>query len=101
LDAGTFEGVQSVRALGIQPQWWDAKWIPITYDGAGNHHCLDLNPTAHGASGQIITMWHDMPERELVASSFHSWLAVYIDGLEAGQYVYSAEYAGIVEVRDA
>ena len=43
-DAGEFEGCESDPDVGIRNNWWNDKWIPITYDGAGKHDCLDLAP---------------------------------------------------------
>ncbi|MEH2143178.1 SMI1/KNR4 family protein [Nostoc sp.] len=80
--------------------WWSPLWIPLTYDGAGNHDCLDLAPAKGGKVGQIIQMWHDEGERELVASSFQNWLEEYATGLESDQYVFSHEYGGIVNTND-
>jgi cell wall assembly regulator SMI1 len=94
LDSGTFEtedgeDIGSESAPGICNVWWSAKWIPLTYDGAGNHDCLDLNPAEGGTVGQIISMWHDDAERRIVAPSFRAWLQQYAEGLESGLFVFS------------
>lgn len=75
LDDGTFDGFESGPDEGVRPDWWNARWIPITHDGSGNHLCLDLDPAPGGKSGQIITMWHDSPEWEVMAGSFGEGLA--------------------------
>lgn len=104
LDSGTFQddGVDQGcnPELGIMNVWWSAKWLPITYDGGGNHDCLDLNPAEGGTIGQIITMWHDDAERKIVAPGFRIWLQKYAEGLASGQLVFSEEYGGIVNVDD-
>ncbi|PZO44117.1 MAG: molybdenum cofactor biosynthesis protein MoeA [Pseudanabaena frigida] len=104
LDSETFQddGVDQGcnPELGIINVWWSAKWLPITYDGGGNHDCLDLNPAEGGTVGQIITMWHDDAERKIVAPSFRIWLQKYAEGLASGQLVFSEEYGGIVNVDD-
>lgn len=92
LDSEQFEGCESEPDLGIRNDWWNDKWIPITYDGAGNHDCLDLDPADDGTVGQIITMWHDSSDREMVASSLRQWLQKYADGLESGQFVLQENY---------
>lgn len=76
LDNGTFEDNVRVRASAgpVKPNWWNAGWIPMTYDGSGNHHCLDLDPGDGGVHGQIITMWHDDAVRNVVAGSFYGFL---------------------------
>ena len=97
LDGGDFEGSGSEPDTGIKPDWWNEKWIPLTYDGWGNHYCLDLDPAEGGSVGQIITMWHDDVPRELLAGSFREWLKRFADKLEAGEYLFSEEYRGIVK----
>ncbi|MEH2106583.1 SMI1/KNR4 family protein [Nostoc sp.] len=103
LDAGNFDGCESQPepGIGICTDWWSPLWIPLTYDGAGNHDCLDLAPAKGGKVGQIIQMWHDDGERYLVASSFQNWLEEYATGLESGQYVvFSNKDGGIVKADD-
>lgn len=60
---------------GIAETWWHPMWIPFTSDGFGNHLCIDLAPTSEGKSGQIISLFHDEPVREIQADSFSEWLA--------------------------
>ena len=85
LDAGHLIQDNGIDSAGIDPEicqfWWSPKWIPVTYDGGGNHDCLDLAPTAEGTIGQIITMWHDDDERKVVASGIRSWLQQYAERL--------------------
>lgn len=100
LDQKEFEDTNgpytSTPETGIKNDWWNALWIPITYDGCGNHYCLDLDPTIEGNYGQIIRMWHDSDERTLEATSFKNWLTEYKDNLEKGQLVYSKDWFGII-----
>lgn len=100
LDNGTFYGdgepYSSTPETGIRNDWWNPRWIPITYDGAGNHDCLDLDPAPEGNYGQIIRMWHDDDIRTIVAPSFREWLTRYRDKLCNGELVYDEEY-GIVD----
>lgn len=99
LDSGTFqeedEAFYSDPDYGIKEDWWNASWIPITYDGAGNHYCIDLDPAEGGISGQIIRMWHDSDERTLEANSFTEWVTKYKDDLINGKLIYSEEFYGI------
>jgi cell wall assembly regulator SMI1 len=101
LDTKTFEDddepYTSTPDKGIKNDWWNDHWIPITYDGSGNHYCLDLDPTEEGKYGQIIRMWHDDDERSLVANSFKEWMTSYKDQLVSGQMVYSEKYFGIID----
>ena len=96
LKGGDFEGITSTPAKGIKNDWWNAKWIPITYDGGGNHICLDLDPAEGGNYGQMIRMWHDDDSRELIAPSFEAWIKTFVEDLEKGEYIHSDEYGGLI-----
>lgn len=100
LDDGTFEDTTSAPDGPIRPDWWNARWIPLTYDGSGNHYCADLDPAPGGNVGQIITMWHDEEAREIVAPTFSAWLQQFAAELEAGEYAYSEDYGGLGRVED-
>ncbi|MGA7730176.1 MAG: SMI1/KNR4 family protein [Chloroflexia bacterium] len=100
LDAGDFEGTLSEPHDGIKNDWWNPAWIPLTYDGSGNHDCLDLDPAPGGKKGQIIEMWHDDPERVLVSHGFREWLEEFADGLEADEYAMSDDYGGLMKRGD-
>jgi cell wall assembly regulator SMI1 len=69
----------------IRPYWWRPAWIPITSDGAGNHHMLDLDPPGDGTVGQIILYRHDAGVRHLVAESFAAHLSGFAADLRAGR----------------
>ncbi len=76
LDSGTFEkNDHGAPDPGVQKKWWIAEWIPVTYDGAGNHHILDLAPAKGGKVGQILSFWHDDAPRTLEAPDFLTWLS--------------------------
>lgn len=96
LDGGDFEGSSSISTGYTVTDWWNDRWIPLTYDGAGNHHCLDLAPGDLGTSGQIIVMWHDDYPRKVIAVSYRAWLSDLADAFEAGEYHLSEEYNAIV-----
>lgn len=99
LDGGDFdgEGISSNSDGHTVTDWWHPRWIPLTYDGAGDHHCLDLAPGPLGKVGQIIQMWHDDDSRPLIAPSYREWLSRLVSDFEAGHYAMSAEYGGIVK----
>jgi cell wall assembly regulator SMI1 len=82
---------------GIKPIWWNPLWIPFTYDGSGNHYCIDLDPDEGGHYGQVIRMWHDDAERPLIADSFRDFVNEFAQGLKAGEYRFE-EYTGIVRI---
>jgi cell wall assembly regulator SMI1 len=70
LDGGDFDGLSNdADGLAVRSDWWHPAWIPLTYDGMGNHHCLDLAPGPGGAVGQVIEMWHDAGSRPVVGSA--------------------------------
>lgn len=101
LDDGGFDDCLSEPQEGIKNSWWNKKWIPFTYNGCGDHFCIDLDPAERGISGQVITMWHDMAGRELLSFSLESWFNLYIKKLLAGEYIYSDEYGSIINKSDA
>lgn len=86
VEGGEAEDFQAEPGAGVRPGWFRAGWIPLTYDGAGNHACLDLDPDVGGSVGQVIEFWHDANDREVVAPSFGAWLSKFADDLEAGAY---------------
>ena len=88
LDSGTFAEMKGAPMGPIKTDWWNARWIPLTYDGSGNHDCLDLDPAEDGHVGQMISFWHDEAGRLLEAPSFTAWLSALVDGCEAGRYAY-------------
>jgi cell wall assembly regulator SMI1 len=101
LDQGTFEESRAAPHPGIKNDWWNARWIPFTHDGGGNNLCLDLDPAKGGTVGQVITMWHDSSERELMFPSFTVWLESVLDGLESGEIVFDAkEYNALMDWGD-
>lgn len=96
LDSGDFDETTSEPQKGIKEYWWSEKWIPFTYNGSGDHYCIDLDPADSGASGQVITMWHDDEERALLAPSLSGWFASYFEKILAGEYIFSEEYDSII-----
>ncbi len=73
-DAGELEDDDIEPAKGVQSTCWNPAWIPFTYDFGGNHHVIDLAPAKRGTRGQIVSVWHDDPTREVEAASFLAWL---------------------------
>jgi len=100
LDSGDFDDYESEPDEGIKSDWWNPKWIPFTSNGAGDHFCIDVDPEKQGSAGQIITMWHDSAERELLADSFSTWFSFYVSEILKGKYAYSDDYGFIVPIED-
>ena len=90
------QGKISTPDEGVKNDWWNTNWIPFTSDGCGDHYCLDLSPTDAGIKGQIITLWYESSEREVVAPSFSLWFEEYVNQLYSGELLYSEEYNSIV-----
>ncbi|WVB72209.1 SMI1/KNR4 family protein (plasmid) [Pseudomonas aeruginosa] len=44
---------------GVAATWWSDLWIPFAANDEGDCICLDLEPAAEGAKGQVIQVWHD------------------------------------------
>lgn len=85
---------------GIRDNWFNLKWIPFTYNGSSDHFCIDMDPDNGGNIGQVITIWHDSPERELVAVSFEDWIKNYIADLKAGKFKYDPELGNLEKLYD-
>jgi cell wall assembly regulator SMI1 len=88
LDAGTFTDAEAVvETVGpVRENWWNAKWIPVTHNGAGDFYCLDMDPAPGGKQGQIITYWHVNTQREKIADSFQELMKKFADDLYADKY---------------
>lgn len=70
---GDFDGRVAQVDFGIRETWWCSDWIPFAANGGGDFLCLDMAPGRSGESGQVIQVFHDMPQRVLLASSFGAW----------------------------
>lgn len=86
LQNGDFDGNKATATGPVKPDWWNVRWIPITSNGGGDHICLDVDPASGGRPGQVIQMWHDWGQREVLAESFTAWLSDFADDLEEGCY---------------
>lgn len=76
-------------------EWWRLGWIPFCGDGGGNHLCVDLDPAPGGTVGQIISMWHDAPERQLIAPSLTEFIEIIAKDAESGELVWDEEWGGV------
>jgi cell wall assembly regulator SMI1 len=81
-------------------EWWRLKWIPFTGDGGGNHLCVDMEPLAKGAVGQVITMWHDAPNRDVAAPSITELLELIAADFEAGLLTWDEDRGGVYAAQD-
>jgi cell wall assembly regulator SMI1 len=74
LAGGEFRGRRSLPDQGASDDRYNPGWLPLSTDGKGDHHCLDLAPTQEGKAGQILILWHDEQARTVVAGSLSEWL---------------------------
>ncbi|GME74129.1 unnamed protein product [Ambrosiozyma monospora] len=74
------------------------KWIPFAADGSGYNYCLDLDPTAEGSMGQVITMADDNFERNLLGTSFKDYFGKFVKDVYDGKY--SREYGGLCKKKE-
>jgi cell wall assembly regulator SMI1 len=85
-DEGKFEESRVKPKGPVKAEWWNPKWVPVAYNGAGDLYCVDLDPAPKGKAGQLVSFWHVDDRREVVAKSFRAWLKEYADDLKAGRY---------------
>jgi cell wall assembly regulator SMI1 len=86
VDDGKFEDAIAKPIGSVRADWYNPKWIPVAYNGAGDFHCLDLDPPPRGHVGQIISFWHMDEKRQMLAKNFSEWLETFANDLEAGKY---------------
>jgi cell wall assembly regulator SMI1 len=98
VEIGEFANQSGQPMAGICADWWNLGWVPIASNGGGDFQCIDSVPTEMGRPGQVISMWHESPARELIAPSLADYLRVIADGLESGRLRYQKSY-GIVEAK--
>jgi cell wall assembly regulator SMI1 len=81
-------------------EWWRLRWVPFTGDGGGDHLCVDMDPAAGGAHGQVITMWHDAANRDCVAPSLTDYIEMIADDFEADEITWDEEWGGVHNTPD-
>jgi cell wall assembly regulator SMI1 len=85
-DDGDFDGERGDPDGPVKPDWWNARWIPLVYDGNSNYYCADLDPDEGGRPGQVVLFWHDDETRSVQAPSFQAWIEAFVGELEAGKF---------------
>jgi cell wall assembly regulator SMI1 len=66
----------------------------------GASECLDLAPAAGGNVGQVIIVEWQEPTRGLIAPNFRVYLETFADALERGEYWFSEDGYGLVDLGD-
>lgn len=70
----------------IKPLYCNCGWIPLTYDGGGNHIGIDLDPDTLGQSGQVIAFGRDEDIKRVLANSFPEYVETFIAWLERAHW---------------
>jgi cell wall assembly regulator SMI1 len=74
LESGEFTSRRTSVGSRLSNTWYNPSWVPITSDGMGNSHCIDISNDRSGVAGQILMLWHDREDRPLIADSLTDWL---------------------------
>lgn len=74
-EANAWNDLDASGEFRTQPGKWKRGWIPLTSDGGGDNHCIDLQ-------GRIILVSHDMKERPVIANCFREWLTLACEDIE-------------------
>ncbi|MFC6592600.1 SMI1/KNR4 family protein [Deinococcus lacus] len=74
--------------LYLQSGWWNAGWIPLDADGAGNGAAIDTAPAEDGKVGQILDMDHEVGPSGPIFDSLAEYLLAVARGLGASEYTY-------------
>lgn len=93
---GLFDDTSTSPEGPIQPVMWNAKWITLTSNGAGDHQCLDLDPAPGGQVGQIIDFSHVFGPTRVLAGSLEEWLTRFAAALESGVFRYDPSSLALV-----
>ena len=79
LRAGNFDGLAVETSGPVRAVWWSDRWLPVTSDSAGNAHCVDVDPATGGTVGQVISFWHDDPNRTVEAGDLGEFLLAHLE----------------------
>ncbi|MEZ6087570.1 MAG: SMI1/KNR4 family protein [Pirellulaceae bacterium] len=82
--SGDFDDAEASPDRGVRDAWWHPKWLPMATNTAGDFLCFDNSPAAGGKIGQVITLWHDRPQRDVVFSSAREMLKVLAETYSVG-----------------
>lgn len=82
----------------IRRKWWNSSWVPFTWDGGGDHLCLDFDPAPGGTPGQVICFSHEIGPVNVVAENWRAFFAQCAADLESGRtgYVKRPEFPSLL-----
>jgi len=83
---GVFKDAQGKPQGPVKPEWYDLKWIPFAFNGAGDFLCVDLDPPAGGKRGQVVAFFHVDDRRPVLAPGFKAWLEGLAEHFQRGRY---------------
>jgi cell wall assembly regulator SMI1 len=67
------------------PDWWLRRWVPFLANGGGDHLCVVARTEGNFGVGQLVSFWHDDPQRSVAYASIEDWLEALIDTAEHGK----------------
>ena len=92
LESGDFDDCQPESCHPqIKNDFWNTSWIPFAWNGGGDYYCIDLDPSASGNHGQVITHCHETGDHRLLADSLTSYLKSIVEQLENEQLVFEED----------
>lgn len=101
LEGGDFADCEpESTAAGVAHVWWNPSWIPFAWNGGGDYYCIDMDPTAEGTRGQVITHSHESGEHTILAPSLAAYLGELADGLDAGKFEYTDDGMQLMEDKE-
>jgi len=72
--SGDFEAAEASPGQHVRDCWWHPRWLPFAGNTAGDFLCFDNSPARGGKIGQITTLWHEQPNREVAFASIREML---------------------------
>lgn len=85
------EFTSSAPEGAIRPDYTNPGWIPLTFDGGGNHIGIDLAPDRNGTRGQVIIFGCDEKIKYVIANSWRALLNHVVFELESGNFCIDQE----------
>jgi len=83
-DGGSFDDSRARPQGPVRAEWWSPRWFPVTWDGGGDHLCIDMDPAPGGVVGQVIYVGHEVGPMGVVVTSWRAFLEGFASDLEAG-----------------
>jgi cell wall assembly regulator SMI1 len=84
----------------VKPVVWNRRWIPFASNGCGDYHCIDLDPDPDGNHGQIIGVWLNPPDRNLLSPSLGEWFQNFVTRVLNDEFHYCEDMNGFVEIEE-